>query len=117
MSVEYLGEKIFLQEIEATGQVWVARSVYANIYAMEIDEAGFSLPVWSNRERAVEYLKNARLVGPRYEPHAVPLEVFTSAWLSDKMMAISELQINPDGKSTRVLVLTAEEFKSSQASP
>jgi hypothetical protein len=27
------------------------------------------------------------------------------------MMAIAELQINPDGKTSRVLVLTAEEFK------
>jgi hypothetical protein len=27
------------------------------------------------------------------------------------MMAIEELQINPDGKTTRVLVFTVEEFK------
>jgi hypothetical protein len=116
MSVEYIREIAFLQEVKAAGQVWVARSVYKNIYALEIDETGFSLPIWSNRERVVEFLENARLVGPKYEPHAVLLEVFTNAWLSDKMMAISELQINPDGKATRVLVLTAEEFKSTQAS-
>lgn len=114
MSVEYIGEKIFLQEIEAAGQLWVARGAYKNIYAEEIDETGFSLPIWSNRERVVEFLMNARLLGPKYDPHAVELDVFTNAWLSDKMMAISELQINPDGKETRILCLTPEEFKTSQ---
>jgi hypothetical protein len=111
MSIEYLGERVFRDEVEAAGQLWVARGVYKNIYALEIDATGFSLPVWSNRERVVEFLKNARLVGPKYEPDAVALDVFTQAWLSDKMMAIAELQINPDGKTSRVLVLTAEEFK------
>ncbi len=116
MTVEYIGEQIFLQEVEAGRQVWVAKGIYQNIHALEIDEAGFSLPVWSKRERAVEYLYNAILLEPKYEPHPVPLDVFTNAWLSDKMMAISELQINPDGKETRVLCLTAEEFKLTQAS-
>lgn len=115
MSVEYIREMAFLQEVKAAGQVWVARSVSKKIYAMEIDQMGFSLPVWSNRERVVEFLQNARLVGATYEPHAVPLEVFTTAWLSDKAMAIAELQINPDGKTPRALVLTVEEFTSAQA--
>lgn len=113
MSIEYLGEKVFRDEVAATGQLWVARGLHKNIYAQEIEEAGFSLPVWSNRDRVVEFLQNARLVGPKYEPEAVSLEHFTGAWLSDQMMAIAELQINPDGKSTRVLVFTAEEFKTS----
>ena len=117
MSVEFIGEKIFLQEIEAAGHVWVARSLNKKIYALELDATGFSLPVWSSGERVVAFLKIARLVSQRYEPHAVPLEVFTKAWLSDKMMAISELQINPDGKTRRVLVLTTEEFAATQASP
>jgi hypothetical protein len=82
---------------------------------MEIDNEGFSLPVWSNRGRVVEFLLNARLLGPKYEPHAIPLDVFTNAWLSDRMKAIAELQINPDGKTTRVLCLTTEEFTASQA--
>lgn len=112
MSIEYIGERIFRDEVEAGGEIWVARSIHKNIYAQEIDPAGFSLPVWSTRERVVEFLKNAMLVGPKYEPEAVSLEVFTQAWLSDKMMAIEELQINPDGKTTRVLVFTVEEFKS-----
>lgn len=116
MGVAYLGEQAFLEAIKATGQVWVARGIHQNIYALEIDETGFSVPIWSTRERVVDFLKNARLVGPGFEPHAVPLEVFTNAWLSDKMMAIAEVQINPDGKTTRVLVLTAEEFKAAQAS-
>ena len=115
MSVEYIREIAFLQEVKTAGLVWVARSVNNNIYALEIDKTGFSLPVWSNRERVVDYLKNARLVGTKYEPYAVSLDVFTNRWLSDMTMAISELQINPDGKTTRVLVLTAEEFKSAQA--
>jgi hypothetical protein len=111
MSIEYLGEKIFRNEVEAAGEVWVARGAHKNIYAVEIDRAEFSLPVWSNRERVVEFLKNARLVGQKYEPEAVSLDVFTQAWLSDRMMAIAELQINPDGKTTSVLVYTVEEFK------
>ena len=115
MTVEYIGEIAFLQEVKAAGEVWVARGVNKFIYALELDRTGFSLPVWSNRERVVEFLKNARLIGPQYEPHPVPLEVLTNAWLSDKMMDISELQINPDGKTTRVLVVTAEEFISAQA--
>ncbi len=116
MTVEYIGEIAFLQEVKAAGEVWVARGINNNIYSLELDKTGFSLPVWSNRERVVEFLKNARLVGSIYEPHPVPLEVLTNAWLSDKMMDISELQINPDGKTTRVLVVTVEEFISSQAS-
>jgi hypothetical protein len=115
MTVEYLGEKIFQNEVTAAGEVWVARSLYKSVYAVEIDRTGFSLPVWSNRERVVEFLKNALLVGPKYEPHPVPLDLFTQTWLSDKMMAITELQINPDGKSSRVLALTAEEFAAAHA--
>jgi hypothetical protein len=114
MTVQYLSEKIFLNEIEATGQVWVARSIYKNIYAEEFDQTGLSLPVWSTRERADNYLKNARLIGPKYEPEAVPLDVFTQAWLSNKAMGIAEVQLNPDGKATRILCYTAEEFQSSQ---
>lgn len=113
-NIEYIGEKIFLDEVEASGQVWVARSIYKNIYAMELDETGLSLPVWSRRDRVEEFLHNANLVGPPYMPDQVSVEIFTSAWLSDKMMDITELQINPDGKTTRVLCLTAEEFKTSQ---
>lgn len=116
MSIEYIGEKIFLEEIEASGQVWIARGAHKNIYALDIEKTGFSLPVWSSGERVVEYLKNARPIGRKYEPEAVPLDVFTDSWLSDKSMGISELYINPDGKSTRVLVFTTEEFQESQAS-
>ena len=116
MTVEYIKEKAFLQEVKAAGQVWVARGINKNIYSMELDGTGFSLPVWSNRERVVDFLKNARLVGTKYEPHAVPLDVLTNAWLSDKRMDITELQLNPDGKTTRVLVVTAEEFIAAQTS-
>jgi hypothetical protein len=112
--IEYIREKAFLQEVEAAGEVWVAKSVYQNIYAEEIENHEFSLPVWSNRERADQYLKNARLIGPKYEPHAVPLKTFANAWLSDKAMAISELQINPNGTEARILCLTTEEFQTSQ---
>jgi hypothetical protein len=114
MTIEFLGEKIFLEEVEASGQVWVARGTYKNIYALELDRTGLSLPVWSSRERVVAFLKNARLLGPPYEPEAVSLDLFTQAWLSDRLMGISELQINPSGKTSRVLCLTAEEFSSSQ---
>ena len=115
MSIEYIREAAFLQEVRTAGELWVARGPHNNIYAEELDETGFSLPVWSNRERVVDYLKNARLVGTPYEPYAIDLDIFTNRWLSDKMKAIAEVQINPDGKTTRVLVLTNEEFQSAQA--
>lgn len=114
-NVEEIREMAFLQEVRATGQVWVARSVNKNIYAVEIDPAGFSLPIWSNRERVVAFLENARLVGQKYEPDAVSLAVLTTTWLSDNTMAIVELQLNPDGKTTRVLVVTPDEFVAAQA--
>ena len=114
MTVEYLGARIFLDEIGAAGEIWVARSSLNSIYAGSIDRAGFSLPVWSGKERVAEFLKNALLVGPKYEPHPVSLEVFTQGWLSDKGKAIVELQINPDGKSARVLVMSPDEFRVAQ---
>jgi hypothetical protein len=115
MSVEYLGEKIFYEEIETGGQIWVAKGLYNNIHYVEMNPTEVSLPVWSTSQRVVEYLKNARLIGPKYEPYAVALDHFTNAWLSDASMAITEIQINPDGKSSRVLVLTKEEFLAAQA--
>ncbi len=115
MTVEYIKAFAFLQEVNAAGRLWVARSVYKNIYAQEVGDGEYSLPVWSTKERVVEYLKNARPLGPKYEPDEVPLDVFTGAWLSDVRMNISEVQINPDGRSTRVLVLTNEEFTAAQA--
>lgn len=114
MMIKYLGEKVFLEEVESSGQVWVARSIHKNIYTMELERSGLSLPVWSSSEKVDYFLRNARLIGSKYEPHAVPLSVFTQAWLSDKMMGIIELLINPDGKATRILALTTEEFQSSQ---
>ncbi|HJV35739.1 DUF2750 domain-containing protein [Geomonas sp.] len=114
MTVEFIGEKIFLQEVEADGKVWVARGEHQNIYALELDESGYSLPVWSDRERVVEYLHNARLVLAKFEPYPVPLDLFTQAWLSNQMMEISELLVNMDGVHDRTLVLTIEEFVASQ---
>lgn len=111
MNLEYIGEHIFLQEVESTGQIWVVRGEIGNIYALELDRNGFSLPVWSGRERVDYFLNNARLIGPLYEPHAIPIDVFTARWLSDKMMGINELLINMDGISTRALVLTLDEFR------
>jgi len=113
MSVEYMGEKVFFEETKAAGQVWILRGAHKNIHAVETDD-GYSLPVWSSREKALAFLKNARLIGQTYEPEAVPLEVFTQAWLSDQRMAIAELQLNPDGKTSRVLVVTREEFLGGQ---
>ena len=115
MTIAYLGEKVFLEEIRAAKQVWVARGTYNNIYAMELDRGEISLPIWSSSERVSSFLKHALLVGTKYEPHAVSLEVFTNAWLADKMKGISELQLNPDGKTDRVLAYTTEEFLAAQS--
>ena len=111
MEIAYLGEKIFREEIASSQVIWVIRGKYKNIYAIETD-GGYSLPVWSSRERVEVFFKNAFLSDQHYGPEAVPLEVFTNSWLSDKMMAICLLQINPEGKTSRVLVMTPEEFPS-----
>ena len=47
MSVAYIGEKLFLEEVKATGLVWVARGLHRNVYAVAVDQTGFSLPVCS----------------------------------------------------------------------
>src|SRR3954469_24605263 len=99
MPVKYLTEMVFLQEVEAAGQVWVARSSHNSVYAMELEETGLSLPVWSKRERVDEFLRNSMLIGPKYEPYAVPVKVFTNTWLPDKSRDIFELLINPDGRT------------------
>jgi len=116
MNIEYFGERVFLDEVNDSRQVWVARSVLKNIYVMELDRTGLSLPVWSNSSRVDDFLSSARLIGPKYEPYSVALETFTNAWLSNKAMAITELLINPDGKGSRMLALYPEEFVESQAS-
>uniref|UniRef100_A0A831U2W6 DUF2750 domain-containing protein n=1 Tax=Geobacter metallireducens TaxID=28232 RepID=A0A831U2W6_GEOME len=110
MTVAYMVEKVFLEEIRAANQVWVAKGTCNNIYSQELNRGEISLPVWSSSERVSSFLKHALLVGTKYEPHAISLEVFTNAWLSDKMKGITELQLNQDGKSDRVLAYTTEEF-------
>lgn len=57
MSVEYIGAKFFLEEIEASGQVWVARITHKNIYAMVLEKTGVSLPVCSSSEKVDNFLK------------------------------------------------------------
>jgi len=110
MTIEYLGAKIFLKEILDAGEVWVARGVYKNIFAQEIENYAFSLPAWSSRARVEGYLRISRMVG-RFEPRSIPLKEFANRWLSDPMLAISEVQVNPLGTESRVLALTAEEFQ------
>lgn len=116
MAVKFIGEKIFLNEIESAGQIWVARGTHKNIYSEQLQRGQLSLPAWSSEERVLSFLQNARLIGSRYHPEAVPLKTFINAWLGNQSMAIGEIQINPDGRSSRVLVYETEEFISSQAS-
>ena len=115
MTDEYLGEQMFREEVQATGEVWVVKGGNQSIYALELGETGFSLPVWSDRERVVDFLINQSLVGSEYEPHPVPLSIFTEIWLSDNIMGISELLINIDGRTHRALVLTVEEFRAAHS--
>lgn len=116
MSIEQVLEMAFLQEVKKAGQLWVAKSGMMKVYSEEFGRTGFSIPVWSNRERAADYLTNARLVGAKYEPVAVALDDFTNRWLSDKMMDITEVQLNPNGVSQKVLVVTPDEFKTDASS-
>lgn len=111
MSVEFLAAKLFIKELKTSQLIWVAKNQYGKIYTPDLNEPLLSLPVWSNSHNVSEFLKNARLIGPPYQPHAIPLDEFVLTWLSDPQRAIGELQINPDGKSSRVLVMTKEEFQ------
>jgi hypothetical protein len=106
------GEETFLQELEATGQIWVVKGESDYIYALELDDRGFSLPVWSCIERVLAFMINQQLVGTVFLPFPIPLDVFAKMWL-DNMIDVNELLINLDGKSTRAVVLTIDEFRSS----
>jgi hypothetical protein len=107
------GEETFLEEVEAAGQVWVIKGDNAFLFALQIDDTGFSLPVWSGLERVVYFLMNRGLVGSRYLPHAIDLDAFTERWL-DKMQDINGLLINIDGRSADAVMLTVEEFRACQ---
>ena len=111
MTLEQVLEMAFLQEVKPSGQLWVIKSGFDTIYAEKSEPAGFSVPIWSNKESALAFLVNAQLAEPRYEPVAISLVDFTDKWLSDKTMSISEVQLNPDGKSEEVLVLSPEDFR------
>jgi hypothetical protein len=111
MSIEFLGEKIFREEIETSGQVWVAKNEHQVVYAMELDRTGFSLPIWSTKEKVETFLKKSYLVGPKYTPHAMPIEKLSVTWLSDLSKGINEVQLNPEARASRVLVMTKEEFQ------
>lgn len=110
MSVEFFGEKTFLEEISDAGQVWVARGPHKNIHAQEIENYAYSLPAWSSADKLAAYLR-ATLLWKQFEPHAIPLVEFANRWLSDQSLAVAEVQLNPSGHTSRVLALTAEEFK------
>ncbi|MBJ6723445.1 DUF2750 domain-containing protein [Geomesophilobacter sediminis] len=110
MNIDFIGQIIFSQEVQANRQVWVVKGRNENIYAMELDQAGFSLPVWSAKERAVEFLKNTQLLDGELEPHPIGLDLFINIYLSDKMLGINELLINMDGNSAQALVLSLDEF-------
>lgn len=117
MSVAYLGERLFHQEVAAAGRVWVAKNDYGGVHTMEVISAGVSLPVWSSGERALTYLRTARLVGPHCAPQAVPLADFIARWLHDRRLGVAELLINPDGRSLRMLVMTPPEFCAAHEAP
>lgn len=108
--MEYIGERTYLEELTADRQVWVARGAHKNIYALEIENHAYSVPTWSSRDKVDAFLKNT-LLWQQYEPHAIPLKTFADSWLSDWMKGISEVQVNPNGRTSRVLALTSEEFQ------
>lgn len=110
MSLEFFGEKTFLEEICDAGKVWVARGPHKNIHAQEIENFAYSLPAWSSEEKLAAYLR-ATLLWQQFTPHAISLTEFANRWLSDQSLAVAEVQINPTGHTSRVLALTAEEFK------
>jgi hypothetical protein len=112
--IEILGEKIFLEEITTVREVWVARGEHKNIHAQEIENYAYSLPAWSSKDKIDAYLQTT-LLWQQFKPHPIPLKEFTDRWLSDQMLAIAEVQINPSGKTSRVLALTSEEFQTKVA--
>jgi len=110
VSLEFLDEKKFYVEITSTDQIWVAKGDYNNIYFLDVLPQGVCLPVWSNQEKVFDYLKNARPIGPPYSPFSVSLDRFSETWMTNPAMSIKELAINPNGASTRMLIVSTEEF-------
>lgn len=113
MNIEFIGQIVFSQEVQANGKVWVVKGRYENIYALELDAQGFSLPVWSARERAEEFLENVQVVGREYEPYPIGLDSFIDNYIMNEIMGINELLINMDGTTPQALVLTLDEFRHS----
>jgi hypothetical protein len=102
-----MNENEFFQEILENGNVWVA---IKNIEVLILsDSKGSSaLPVWSNRENAVDYISNESI--DSLGPVEVPLSTFKIVWLSEGAMDFDELIINPKLKESKNFILTKKEF-------
>ncbi|MFX1487203.1 MAG: DUF2750 domain-containing protein [Promethearchaeota archaeon] len=97
----------FFQEVLENGNVWVAIK-NIDVLILSDDEGNSALPVWPNKENAVDYISNESIDSVR--PVEIPLSTFRVVWLSEGGMDFDELIINPMAEDTKNLVLTKEEF-------
>jgi hypothetical protein len=102
-----MNENEFFQGILENGNVWVAIK-NIEVLILSDSEGNSALPVWPNRENAVEYISNESI--DSLGPVEIPLSTFKIVWLSEGAMDFDELIINPKPKGSKHLVLSKKEF-------
>ncbi|MFC1838548.1 DUF2750 domain-containing protein [Thermodesulfobacteriota bacterium] len=102
-----MNESDFFQEILEDGNVWVAM-VHDKIFVLGFKDGTSALPVWPNRENAVDFINDGRM--DSLGPVEVPLSTFKVAWIAEGAMDFDELAIDPKAKESKHLLLTKEEF-------
>jgi Protein of unknown function (DUF2750) len=111
MNIKYLPEEIFIKEVSATQHIWLARQE-SGVLAFSEPEGNFSIPVWSKKDKLLEYLKNQNIESD-YQIVEFPILNFEVTFFRNSEK--NEFQINPTGKGKKVLFLTSEELKKALA--
>ena len=105
--IEGMNKNDFFQEIFENGNVWVAIN-NSEVLILSDSEGNSALPVWPNRENAVDFISNESI--DSLGPVEIPLSNFKIVWLSEGAMDFNELIINPKPKESTHLVLAKKEF-------
>lgn len=97
----------FFQKILEDGSVWVAM-VHDKAFVLGFKDGSSALPVWPNRENAVNFINNGTMKS--LGPVEVPLNIFKRAWIAEGAMDFDELAIDPKAEESKHLIFTKEEF-------
>jgi hypothetical protein len=105
--IEDMNKNDFFQEILENGNVWIAIK-NSEVLILSDSEGNSALPVWPNRENAVDFISNESI--DSLGPIEIPLSNFKMVWLSEGAMDFNELIINPKPKEPTHLALPKKEF-------